>query len=735
MKKKLNWNVGYTDNSEISPNKRVPAQVPGAVQLDWAEAEGWDDYKFADNYRNYKWMEDVFWVYSSKLDFTNLSEDQRLYFISKGIDYKFEIKINQEKIYEQEGMFSHVEIDLTDIVKQGDKLEVLIYPVPKRKGAVEGSRYEADQSCKPAVSYGWDWHPRLIPLGIWDETYLEIRPLIHFKDVETSYSLNNDLDIADITVNLKIGQVYKNKNLKAKWKLLDYNNNLIEEKFVEISSNQSDIKYCLEKPQLWWPNGQGEQVLYNSITELMDKDGNIIDRKTQHLGFRKIRLVMNEGTWEEAMEFPKSRSNPPITIEINNRRIFVKGSNLVNPEIFPGVITEKTYESLIELAKEGNMNLLRIWGGGIVNKESFYKLCDRAGILVWQEFPLSCNNYQGTPEYLNILDKESKDIIKRLRRYTSVAMWCGGNELFSPWSGMTDQSKALRLLNRNCFNFDPETPFIMTSPLMGMGHGNYLFKYQTGEEIFQVMPKAHNTAYTEFGCPGPSSVSILKRIIPEDELFPPLPGTAWESHHAFNAWESKKNSWLLPEIIEFYYGPTESLDQLVERGQLLQSEGYKCIYEEARRQKPYCSMALNWCFNEPWPTAANNSLINYPAEAKLAYYAVKNSCRPVLSSARISKFSWQNGEIFNPELWLLNDSPESVPAGKLEAYLQFGDDKIYLLGWDFPELEPNKNLTGPIVRIKLPGKEGIEEMKLILKVINRPEYNSSYTLKYNVKSY
>ncbi len=730
MKKTLNWNVGYTEDPQKTPGKRVSAQVPGAVQLDWAKAEGWDDYRYADNFRDYKWMEDVFWLYSCKLDFPYLLEDQQLYFISKGIDYKFELMINGERIYKQEGMFSPVEINLTDKVKQGDNLEVLIYPVPKREGAVSGTKQEADQSCKPAVSYGWDWHPRLIPLGIWDETYLEIRPSIHIKDMETMYNLNNALNQADITVNLSISRNDK-EDLKANWKLLDYNNNLIVEKLVEISSKQSNINYCLENPQLWWPNDQGEPLLYNSIIELIDQNGNIIDKKSQQIGFRKVRLVMNEGTWEGAVDFPVSRSKPPITLEINNRRIFAKGSNWVNPEIFPGLITEQTYENLIELAKEGNMNLLRVWGGGIINKDSFYKLCDRAGILVWQEFPLACNNYQGTPEYLNILDNESKAIIKRLRKFTSVILWCGGNELFNPWSRMTDQSKALRLLNKNCYDLDTETPFIMTSPLMGMGHGNYLFRYRTGEEVFQVMPEAHKTAYTEFGCPGPSSVYILKKIIPEDELFPPLPGTAWESHHAFKAWDQDNNSWLFPELIEFYFGHTETLEQLVERGQLLQSEGYKCIYEEARRQKPYCSMALNWCFNEPWPTAANNSLINYSAEPKPAYFAVKDSCRPVLASARISKFCWEEGEIFNPELWILNDSPNSVPGGIMEVYLEIGDDIIDLLVWDFPELEPNKNLTGPTVKIKLPGKKGATKMKLVLKVVDRPEYKSSYFLKYN----
>lgn len=166
---------------------------------------------------------------------------------------------------------------------------------------------------------------------------------------------------------------------------------------------------------------------------------------------------------EEDSEFPKSRSNPPITLEINGRRIFCKGTNWVNPDIFPGRLTAETYRKLLELAREANMNMLRVWGGGIVNKESFFELCDEMGLMVWQEFSLACNLYPDTPEYLKVLDQESRSINMRLRKHPSVVLWSGGNELFNSWSGMTDQSLPLRMLNANCYEFNPEIPFLMTS--------------------------------------------------------------------------------------------------------------------------------------------------------------------------------------------------------------------------------------------------------------------------------
>ncbi|NJK96849.1 MAG: hypothetical protein HC905_19760 [Bacteroidales bacterium] len=300
----------------------------------------------------------------------------------------------------------------------------------------------------------------------------------------------------------------------------------------------------------------------------------------------------------------------------------------MNPEIFPGIITAERYNKLLDLALKANFNTLRVWGGGIINKESFYELCDEKGLLVWQEFPLACNPYPDNPHYLKILKQEATSVITRLKTHPSLALWSGGNELFNSWSGMTDQSLPLRLLNSLTFQLNPEVPFIPTSPLMGMGHGHYVFRdFDTKEEVYARMQKAHFTAYTEFGMPGPSSVEVLKQIIPEKELWPPKPGTSWESHHAFKAWVG--NTWLMEDMLADYFGQAVNLETLVQQGQLMQSEGYKAIYEEARRQKPYCSMALNWCFNEPWPTAANNSIVNYPALPKPAFQ-VSERCMPTI---------------------------------------------------------------------------------------------------------
>jgi len=297
---------------------------------------------------------------------------------------------------------------------------------------------------------------------------------------------------------------------------------------------------------------------------------------------------------------------------------------------------------------------------------------------------------------------------------------------------MNDQSLALRLLNSQCLDLDPNSPFIATSPLMGMGHGNYVFRdLETKEEVFSNMARAHNTAYTEFGIPSPASVEVLKTIIPKDELWPPKPGTSWESHHAYKAWVG--DTWLCQNIIEDYFGVSNTLEELVANGQLLQCEGYKCIYEEARRQKPYCSMAINWCYQEPWPTAANNSLINYPAIKKPGFFAVKNACRPVLASARFSKFKWTEGETFFADLWILNDLPKDLPVGKVKIKIVTVNSEMELLVWEFKGMKANENQAGPTARCKLPAWTTYR-FKVILEVENHPEYNSEYTFAYQPRT-
>jgi len=206
----------------------------------------------------------------------------------------------------------------------------------------------------------------------------------------------------------------------------------------------------------------------------------------------------------------------------------------------------------------------------------------------------------------------------------------------------------------------------------------------------------------------------LYSFIPPEEFERIEPGTAWQTHHGFGSWDvGDHDTWLCFSQIDRLCGKQKSLEDYIECSQLLQGEGLKYIFEEARRQKPLCSMAMNWCFNEPWITAAGLSVISYPAVPKKSYYSVKDALRPVLPSLKPFAFNYTAGDEFKAELWLLNDSYEEVETS-IEVYLEVAGNRKHILTWNTEKTTPNTNLKGHTVSFKIPeDTEG--EFKVILK--------------------
>ena len=697
MKYSQQWQArAIISAKEASP--WFPAQVPGNVQEDYGRMMGWGDINVGDNVEAYRKTEGYTWEYRTCLHFEE-EKGKRYFLVLKGVDYRYDVLLDGQLLLSHEGMFSPVEAEVGG--KRGAELIVRIHPHPKRPDAPEEGHSQADQSVKPPVCYGWDWHPRMLVSGIWQDAYVESRDRGYIRRCEAFYTLSEDFSQADIRFEVECSEAVALTLFDPEGREVGHGTHI-----------------SLKNPRLWWCSGQGEQALYRYVA----RTGS--DEAEGTIGLKKIRLVMNEGAWREPSGFPKSRSVAPIQIELNGRRVFAKGSNWVNPDIFNGRIDEKRYETLITLARDAHMNIFRCWGGSGVNKQAFYDLCDRMGIMVWVEFPLACNNYIGTEHYLKVLEQEASAIIRSLRGHVSIVLWCGGNELFNSWSGMTDQSLALRLLNKLCYELDRERPFIMTSPIFGMAHGGYTFyDDQAACDVFQLFQRSRHTAYTEFGVPGMADFSVIRHIIPEKELFPIGREGAWKLHHAFNAWG--KERWLCLDVLE-RYAPEAlgSLEGMIEASQWLQCEGYKAIFEEARRQAPYCSLAVNWCYCEPWMTAANNSLLSYPAQPKPAYYAVQSALRPILASARIPRFDWKAGERFSAEIWLLNDSTEDARE-TVAVSIEIGGTEYPLLQWDSGPVAARENRLGPTVNWTLP-QASVSRFTLRLRAGNGR--SSEYTL-------
>lgn len=676
----------YTVRTPDLGGAEMPASVPGNVQLDYitAHPEFCRDINYGMEHKKMVELEPYTWVYRTVLNY-DAAPEERVFFVTEGIDYIWDIVINGNTVYSHEGMFSKVELDITELACSGDQLEVVIHPHPMLHDGVK-DRTQAAQCVKPPVSYEWDWHPRVIPSGIWDDTYIETRKPDYITRAEAFYTLTEDFSRADVHFDVECGG--------------DFRITILDPDGKQVYSG-CETNVTIENPALWWCRGQGKPNRYSyEITSNSDS-------KKGYIGFRRVKLVMNEGTWLEPPGFPKSRSYPPCQIELNGRNVFAKGSNYVNHEIFTGTLTREKYEEQVKLAVECNMNIFRCWGGSGVQKSDFYDLCDAYGMMVWVEFPLACNDYYDSEHYLTILEQEASAIIKKLRCHPSVCLWCGGNELFNSWSRMTDQHLALRLLDKLTYELCRDVPYIMTSPMSGMKHGGYTFiDGKTGLDQFALFTRSKATAYTEFGMPGITSVEYLREIIPEEELFP-IPedrGGSWKAHHAFEAWG--KEAWMGYPTLE-KFGDVSTLEKLVETSQWLQYAGYKAIFEEARRQKPYCAMAVNWCWCEPWKCAVNNSLISYPAVKKPGWYSVRDSLRDVVGTVRMYRFDYKRGDRFECELWLLNDKPEAVKDAEVTVTavvpLENGENATFILGSNhFTDVEALKNAKGGTFGFDMP---------------------------------
>lgn len=264
---------------------------------------------------------------------------------------------------------------------------------------------------------------------------------------------------------------------------------------------------------------------------------------------------------------------------------------------------------------------------------------------------------------------------------------------------------------------------------MGMAHGGYTFTHaEIDVDVIHGIRNSHKTAYTEFGLPSITDVNTLKKIIPEEELYPVRETRAWLDRHGLKAWGT--DAWACLPILEYYFGKASDIEQLVEQSRELQAIGYQAAFEAMRQQWPHCSMMMNWCFNEPWSNAANNCILSYPARPRKAYYSVQKALRPTLFSAGIDRYDWKEGEMFSADIWLLNDRPEKM-CGKVTVELVTREEVLKLIEWE-AQAEPNRNTQGPTVHVPLPmsdddfftlrlrAENGLEsEYKLLLRHLPR----------------
>ena len=399
----------------------VPAVVPGDISADLYRAGIIPDPFYSDNFKSLGWIHQRDWTYSAVFDGGELYLAPVTKLVFEGVDVFSEIYLNGKMLGKTDNAFKKYVFDVTGILTEKDNLLQIkmlsTYRVaeglenPGRRGLFNEKRF---YTRKMQCSFGWDWSPDYIGYGICGKVYFEGR---------------NSLFLRDIGVESRIdGTVFFNVELSGSgdcFVRITSNGETTEHK---LSGRRNKIERFVGNPLLWYPNGYGEPHLYAYSVELIYK-GECVDKKEGVIGFRKIEIEQRE----------KGNGETSFGFIVNGKKIFAKGSNFV-PVTTLGGEAEEEYEMLLSAAKKAGYNMLRVWGGGIYEKEIFYSLCDRYGIIVWQDFMLSCSEAPVVPFYKDQIKEEAVYQIKRLNAHPSVCIWCGGNEM---WEESDEKAKLL----------------------------------------------------------------------------------------------------------------------------------------------------------------------------------------------------------------------------------------------------------------------------------------------------
>jgi beta-mannosidase len=400
-----------------------------------------------------------------------------------------------------------------------------------------------------------------------------------------------------------------------------------------------DIELVTPGVRRWWPWDQGEPCLYRVTVRLADEAG-AVDEISRVTGVRTVaRASLRDGS--------------PWRFVVNGRPLFLRGANWAPADVLPGRVGPLDYARLLEQARAAGINFLRIWGGGVREKPAFWELCDRLGIMAWQEFPLACaflDHYPRDPEYLGTLRAEACGIVRALRGHPSLIAWSGGNEI-NPARERLPLGVIAGVLREE----DPDRPWIPASPSDGELHQWQIWH---GYAPWTELAQTETPFLSEFG---------LQALPDEVTLREMFAGSTPESLDD-PRWGSRKAQ---VDKLRHYAGPLSrgcDLSAVVAATQRVQAAGLQAGLEARRLCRDAAGGVAFWQFNEPWP-AVTWSVIDRCGRPKAAYLMLRRSFQPVLVALRFTNRACLHGESWRAEVWLVNDSPPAWDGCRVEAYL------------------------------------------------------------------
>ena len=667
--------------AEYDHSAWIDVDVPGDVHQALMAAGVIEDPFYDRNEETCAWMEDKEWWIRTR--FTGpqdtTAQDERRQLIFHGLDTYATVWLNGEELGRHRNMFRPAVFDVTATLRPGEENVLALRFDRPLDQIAEFDISHWWQGTAPRVAmrkaqfgYGWDWGPRLPTVGIWRE--VEIRHNrraalagVHFYTVE----IDADHAQAVVAVRVEAERIARAAELGAHVRLADGGATAVEGELAlrDHGSYADGILYLtVKEPKLWWTHDLGEPHLYALHVDLL-AGGEVVERQTVEAGIRTIELDQSPDPDEPGTRF--------FRFVLNGVPIFAKGADWIPAHSFVGGLKPARYGLLLTMARDANMNMLRIWGGGIYEHDAFYTICDRLGMLVWQDFMFACAMYPESPQwFVDEVRAEAEYQVRRLRGHPCMALWCGNNENqwlherarwqqkdpIAPGALYYDQ-----ILPEAVARLDGRVPYWPGSPYGGndynseadgdshnwnVWHGNS--PRQFGEEptvdhspqgvTYRRYAEDQSRFVSEFGMHAAPVFETLQRNIPADQLFHHSPSM---DHHNKDNPKNKGDNLMLAIT-----GLPETLAEYIDFSMAAQAEGLKFGIEHYRRRKPHCSGALFWQLNDCWPVLSW-SVIDYYGFGKAGYYYARRVFAPVLASFK----ELPDGEV---ALWVTNDTLAAV---------------------------------------------------------------------------
>ncbi len=667
------WQLGWRDTAvngapELgSITNWFPARVPCTVQ--WAlHRAGKCGHPYAHlNSRDYDWVDQKVWYYRRTIDLPSVGGDGYVYLCFDGIDYFARVWLNGVLLGRHEGMFGGPAIEISKQARFGAANEIVVEVKAGNFGNKAGWKPRGPEGTviKPWVIAGGTGGEMFFPLGMWQGARVEIVPSGH---LERPFLVTERASASEARLSLEVEVLLGTNSTQFQphpWKdaqLADGSRGWSESapsdsRFglrVELASKGDGATvldrtiplriragrnwvrqgFTIANPRLWWPNGMGEANLYRVRLTLV-REGSAEDALEFDAGIRTIETVPTPG--------PRTADRwGNWQFVVNGRPLFIKGMNWMPADILLDLPRER-YRWLIGAAKAAGIQLLRVWGGGILETEAFYDACNEAGIMVWQDFPIG---NRGTPEWpQDVWEAQVMQTVFRLRNHPSLALWCGGNE-FNPYS--FGNAASIGIFERCLADFDPTRPMRRTSPDAGSLHTYPDMDPTWYGHLYRLVP-----FISETGMHSIPDADSIRELVAASEVNGPLggmmektfPAEHPELMHHFVEYQASRVPRMLSRASQVVDVSAPSLEALAEGTQIGAGEFYQIFSDQVQANYPVTSGLMPWVFKRPWPVIAI-MLVDGFGHPTAPYYFLKRTYEPAHVLVKLPQLMWAKGERF-----------------------------------------------------------------------------------------